>query len=75
VLPPKEAQCRTPTLPPRKEYRAPASIPTNFARISAATARVTTSDVHLWDTTSLRPNAHASSTALSPTKVDADGKP
>jgi hypothetical protein len=75
MLPPKEAQSRTPTLPPRKEYRAPASIPTNFARISAATARVTTSDVHLWDTTSLLPNAHASSTALSPTKADADGKP
>jgi len=75
VLPPKEAQCRTPTLPPRKEYRAPASIPTNLARISAVTARVTTSDVHLWDTTSLLPNAHASSTALSPTKADADGKP
>jgi hypothetical protein len=40
---------------PLKEYRALASIPTNFARISAVTARVTTSDAHLWDISSAMP--------------------
>jgi hypothetical protein len=87
VQPPTEAHCKTPTLPTRRQNE-PDVLPTDANSTpmhrEKDTAVQPPMEVHCRTSThptlasalaNAPPTAHASSTALSPTKADADGKP